>query len=164
MLEEEIEKTIAVPQKIVWEWSKDIRNVASAISRIEIKVRPSVSRGFLRPPRELTAGQAVMTVCDEEEKYSKVVVNGEAYRVENSLQCEKISKNKTEVTVRVKIEFKGLSGDILEKLIFLPIISSIVLQKRLDVILENLLNNLEDYMRKRWRKGIGSKIKDLQFE
>lgn len=146
MVEEEDEKTIPVPIEIVWDWSKDIRNIVSVIPQIKImeeisdrklRVRGEIFRGSSLLPDELLIGESETIEVNETEKYTRSVTEGEIYQVETFLRCEKATENETRVKLKTKGKLKGFSGKILEKFIFLPGISKIALPRKIDEILGN---------------------------
>lgn len=167
-----MERKIAVPIDVIWEWARDVRTVASAISRVEVLdergqeellIRPNILRGFLSLPDELRIGETVLAERNDSEKHVMAVTENEGYRFETSLDLEEVSESKTKTKVKVRAELKEISGKVLEKFIFFPVISNIVLQKRVSEILDKLLIDLENYMRKRWREKISDRIRDLDY-
>ncbi len=170
MIEEEAEVTIDVPLEEVWEWVKNLENITSIIPRVEIiekiddnhlKVRGDVLP-FFDLPEEIAVGEAETVEVNDSEKYTRTITEGEAFKIETFLQCEKEGENETRIYMSADGELKGKAGTALEKIIFIPVTGPIIPAARIDEILQKLKENIKDHMRKHWKEELEKKTKELK--
>ncbi len=170
MIEQESEKKLDVPVDVVWNWVKKLENITSLIPRVEIvekitekkaKVKGNVFR-ILNPPEEIIVGEAETVETNEEEKYTRSITEGRIFRIETFLKCGENKENQTKIQMKAKAELKGFAGTLLEKIIFIPIISDAILTNQIDEILNELGRRLEKYMRKKWKNKLEKKIKKIE--
>lgn len=172
MIRGKSEKKIKAPLEVIWNWVKDLENILSVIPRVEIikmegerkaLVRGVLFRGILNLPDEIIAGETKTVEINEDEKYTRSVTESEIFKVETFLKCEKLSENKTNVQMKFEGGFKGLAGGLLEKILFLPLISKLTLSEEIDKILKGLGDSLEEHMRRKWHKKLEKKIKNIEI-
>ncbi len=173
MIFEEAERFVDVPAQEVWEWVKELENIVSVIPRVEIiemrDEREGEARGHVLPdflpfslPEELNVGEAKTVEVNESEMYTRTVTEGEVFRLETYLECEKVSENETRLYMRAEGELRGTTGTLLEYLLFFSPVTRIVTGTQIDRILSDLGENLKEYMRKYWREELEKKTKELE--
>ncbi len=170
MLKEEAEAIIDVPLDEVWDWVKNLENITSIIPRVEIieKIEENhlIVRGdvlpFLNLPDEITTGEAKTIEVNEGKKHTRTITEGKIYKIETFLQCEEREENETRIFMKAEGELKGKAGTALEKLVFLPVTETLVPSARINDILQELKENIKEYMRKHWKEELEKKTKELE--
>ncbi len=173
MIVEEAERFVDVPIAEVWDWVKKLENIVKVIPRVEIiemqDDREASVRGYVLPdnipfslPEELAAGKAETVEVDESKKFTRTITQGEIFWLETFLQCEEISENETKLYMRAKGELKETTGTVLEYLLFFSPFTRIVTGTQINQILDDLGENLKEYMRKYWREELKKKTEELE--
>lgn len=173
MIFEKSEREVDVPVDEVWDWVKELKNIVSVIPRVElfemVNDRKAKVRGYIFPeiipltiPEEIGGGIAETVEVDESEKYTRTITENEVFQLETYLECDEMEEGVTEIFMEVKGELKGLSGTILESMVFVSPVMKAVSGTQIDAILEDLGKNLKEYMRNYWKKELENKTEELE--
>ncbi len=170
MIRESATATIDVPLEHVWDWIKDLENIASKIPRVEIlekiddnklKVRGNVLPIF-NLPEDLSGGIAETVEVDENKYHTITITEGEIFTLWTRLECEGLEDGRTKIYMEAEAELAGLSGSILEKIVYNRLVKLFLPSTRIQEILDGLTENIKDYMRMHWRKELEKKTKELK--
>ncbi len=173
MFVEEAEKFVDVPLDEVWDWVKELENIAAVIPRVEIleiiSEREARVRAYPLPeflpisvPDEIASAKATTVEVNESEKYTRTITEGEIFRLETYLDCEEVSENESKLYMKAEGGLKGTAGSALEYLVFFSPITKAISGTQIEEILDSLGENLKEYMRRYWREELENKTKELE--
>lgn len=153
---EEAEKTIDVPLENVWELFKDLENITSLFPGLEIIEKiddnellvSGESLPFLDLLEEVNEGEMETVEVNDSERYTRTIIKGESFEIEIFLQCEEKEENKTKIYLKIEGELKEKEGET-------PSV-------RINEILQNLEENIKEYMRKHWKEKFEKKTEELK--